>query len=291
MFFAKHTRCCERVVSRAVYLGKRPKQHSFLSPSSVRMIDLSIGDKKLFSIMRLLPPRSHFPWAIIAGLSERPVITTGLGHTGKSISAREVRGGLAVCACACVCVTADINDLCLHNHLHVIRYLPRCWNPKLRSSISVWLNVKHMELCSLSAVVCSTGGDMETGHKWNMFCQRKEKKDLLISLICDSGSCFWWTGMTLLLIVIWVTLISTDCTVKSRLSTVTLLTCMVISERMTIQGRKDVLVQKHLELFWFILAGWSITWFLSSLDLFKLPHCSLSGVTFPQFSSSLSSIA
>lgn len=73
--------------------------------SCVKMIDLSIGDKKLFSIMCLLPPLPHFPWAIIAGMSERPMITTGLGHKGKSISARGVWCCVWAhwCICCCCC--------------------------------------------------------------------------------------------------------------------------------------------------------------------------------------------
>lgn len=82
---------------------------------SVRMIDLSIGDKKLFSIMRLLPPPSHFPWAIIAGLSERPMITTGLGHKGKSISARGSRWRTVH---VCVCVYISVS--CLFNSWYVV---------------------------------------------------------------------------------------------------------------------------------------------------------------------------
>lgn len=86
--------------------------------------------------MRLLPPLSHFPWAIIAGLSERPMITTGLGHKGKSISARG-SGGRARC-----CVYTDVHicvfffflppdswrgDVCntrLHKYLHGRGQLP-----------------------------------------------------------------------------------------------------------------------------------------------------------------------
>lgn len=80
--------------SKTVCTRNRPKQLFsrplfFSLTLGAEMIDLSIGDKKLFSIMRLLPPPSHFPWAIIAGLSERPVITTGLGPRGKSILVRE----------------------------------------------------------------------------------------------------------------------------------------------------------------------------------------------------------
>lgn len=94
---------------------------------SVRMIDLSIGDKKLFSIMRLLPPPSHFPWAIIAGLSERPMITTGLGHKGKSISARGSRWRTVRVR---VCVYISVS--CLFNSWYV-----DVTNPQICTNISM----------------------------------------------------------------------------------------------------------------------------------------------------------
>lgn len=111
---------------------------------SVRMIDLSIGDKKLFSIMRLLPPPSHFPWAIIAGLSERPMITTGLGHKGKSISARGSRWRTVhVCVCVHQCILPFQQLICrcyqstnLHKHFHAIRNINR-------SASYIWINTLY----------------------------------------------------------------------------------------------------------------------------------------------------
>lgn len=133
---------------------RRPQRHLYslsLSLSSERMIDLSISDKKLFSFMGLLPLPSHFPWAIIAGLSERPMITTGLGHKGKSISAwgNEGRGrSVDVCVCVYMCVPDCVNSWQGHvTIMHVCTNLymwSDIWqHTKTQNNQYGWLNVKY----------------------------------------------------------------------------------------------------------------------------------------------------